>query len=146
MYIERERDGEVVWWEEAQMGSASKGAPLKVLVGSPSRVAPLKCQEQPCCTYVHVKCMHAPMELMLALLLQQPQVHHIYIYTYVYVYIYIYIYTCACGGRRHMWAVQAKLLVGLLGGLLLSSIRSNPCTHTHMQVPHTCMHACMGIN
>ena len=48
---------------------------------------------------------------------------------------------CACGGRRHMWAVQAKLLVGLLGGLLLSSIRSNPCTHTHMQVPHTCMHA-----
>ena len=45
-----------------------------------------------------------------------------------------------------MWVVQAKLLVGLLGGLLLSSIRSNPCTHTHMQVPHTCMHACMGIN
>ena len=44
-----------------------------------------------------------------------------------------------------MWAVQAKLLVGLLGGLLLSSIRSNPCTHTHMQVP-PCMHACMGID
>jgi hypothetical protein len=80
------------------MGSASKGAPLKVLVGSPSRVAPLKCQEQPCCTYVHVKCMHAPMELMLALLLQQPQVHHIYIYTYVYVYIYIYIHVHVVGG------------------------------------------------
>ena len=85
------------------MGSASKGAPLKVLVGSPSRVAPLKCQEQPCCTYVHVKCMHAPMELMLALLLQQPQVHHIYIYTYVYVYIYIYVGSTgkvACGSPR----------------------------------------------
>ena len=84
---EREREGEGVWWEEAQMGSASKGAPLKVLVGSPSRVAPLKCQEQPCCTYVHVKCMHAPMELMLALLLQQPQVHHIYIHMYMYIYM-----------------------------------------------------------
>ena len=66
------------------MGSASKGAPLKVLVGYPSRVAPPKCQEQPCCTYVHVKCMHAPMELMLALLLQQQQVHYIYIHIYIY--------------------------------------------------------------
>ena len=42
-----------------------------------------------------------------------------------------------------MWAVQAKLLVGLLGGLLLSSIRSNPCTHTHTCKYHilACMHA-----
>ena len=64
---------------------------------------------------------------------------------YIYIYISIYIYTqeciCACGGRRHMWAVQAKLLGGLLGGLLLSIIRSSPSTHTHMQAPHACMHA-----
>ena len=82
------------------MGSASKGAPLKVLVGSPSRVAPLKCQEQPCCTYVHVKCMHAPMELMLALLLQQPQVHYIYIY--IYLYIYTGVYMCMWWEEAHV--------------------------------------------
>ena len=43
-----------------------------------------------------------------------------------------------------MWAVQAKLLGGLLGGLLLSIIRSSPSTHTHAST--TCMYACIGIS
>jgi len=42
-----------------------------------------------------------------------------------------------CGGRRHKWAVQAKVLLsrclwGLLAGLLLSSVRSNLAAHMCM--------------
>ena len=42
------------------------------------------------------------------------------------------------GGRRHVGSIQAKLPVGLLGGSLLTHIRSNLCkvaptTHTFKQ-------------